>query len=238
MEVNCVWLGQGSFLFESGNTRLVVDPFLSDVVEQREGFKRLMDAPLTIEELKPDYILITHNHIDHFDPVALPEIHDFYPKVPILGPTSVMRLANEMGFNQEVLQALEVTEHLPLGDFNVTITPAFHSDPFSIGCLLNAASKTIYHTADTIFNHSLVAEVKRLSGKKIDSLLTCINGRLGNMNWEEAAQLAGQLGVEKAFPMHYGMFAENTEDPVKFINECNRLGIQSAELIPGKKTIL
>lgn len=83
-----------------------------------------------------------------------------------------------------------------------------------------------------------MVEVKRLAGKEIDTLITCINGRLGNMNWEEAVQLADQLGVHQAFPMHYGMFAENTEDPAKFINECNRLGIQSAELIPGKKTIL
>jgi len=237
-EINCTWLGQGSFLFENGHTRLVIDPFLSDIVEHREGFKRLMDSPLSMEALNPDYILITHNHIDHFDPIALPQIHEYYPKVPILGPKSVMRLATDMGFNQEVLQELKVTEHIALGDFSVTITPAFHSDPFSIGCILKTEEQIIYHTADTIFNQSLVAEVNRLAGKEIDTLITCINGRLGNMDWKEAVLLARQLGVQKAFPMHYGMFAENTEDPIFFINQCIESGIHATEFIPGEMTSL
>ncbi|MFN3377845.1 MAG: MBL fold metallo-hydrolase, partial [Runella zeae] len=68
------WLGQSGFVFENEGQRLLIDPFYSDIVEQKQGLKRLMSPPISIEELRPDIIFITHNHMDHFDPIELPEI--------------------------------------------------------------------------------------------------------------------------------------------------------------------
>ena len=96
--LSITWLGQGGFLIEAESQRLVIDPYFSNVVEEREGLKRLVAPPCTIEELRPDLIFITHNHIDHFDPIALPEIHHQYPNVKIAGPASVMKKAKEFNF--------------------------------------------------------------------------------------------------------------------------------------------
>ena len=48
-------------------------------------------------------------------------------------------------------------------------------------------------------------------------LVACVNGRWGNMDHNEAAKVARQLNVALSIPTHYGMFAENTADPMDFI---------------------
>ena len=232
------WLGQGGFLFEVKGTRLLVDPFLSDIVEQREGFKRLMVPPLQIKDLQPDYIFITHNHLDHFDPIALPQIHKKYPNIPVYGPQSVMDKAREMGFDQSVLYVVYTGKTYRMGCFSLVATPAYHSDPFSVGCILKAGNKQIYLSADTTYSRKLVQEIKFLIEGEIDLVLVCINGKLGNMNWREAVSLVTSLGPRMAIPMHYGMFAENTENPNLFIQECKLSEVDSFELVPGIEKII
>ncbi len=234
--VSIIWLGQGGFLFESKNQRLLVDPFLSDIVEQRQGLKRLIVPPLTIKELNPDYIFITHDHLDHFDPIALPDIHQLYPNTPIIGPESIIKKAKLMGFDSSKLLHVKKGESYQFGEFNIIVAPAYHSDPFAVGLLININEKQIYLTADTILNQTLIYEIKSLSLSEIDVVLVCINGRLGNMNWLEAVSLVQELNPKMALPMHYGMFAENTEDPKPFVQACKKLGISSFEMIPGKVT--
>ncbi len=44
------------------------------------------------------------------------------------------------------------------------------------------------------------------------------SGCIGNMTYQEAADLAGALGPRLTIPAHYDMFAENSEDPALFDN--------------------
>jgi L-ascorbate metabolism protein UlaG (beta-lactamase superfamily) len=56
------------------------------------------------------------------------------------------------------------------------------------------------------------------------------------MNAQEAIELTSQLNPKLAIPMHYGMFAENTEDPHIFLEGCRQKNIKSIELTLGKET--
>jgi L-ascorbate metabolism protein UlaG (beta-lactamase superfamily) len=232
------WLGQSGYLFEFNGQRLLIDPFFSDIVEEKEGFKRLMQPPISIEKLKPSAIFITHNHLDHFDPITLPEIHTFYPAISIFGPESVMKKASEMGFNLSVMKQINKGESKDVGNFRITATAAYHSDPFSVGCLIEFGEKMIYYSGDTILTESLLDDILSLTNRKIDIVFIVINGRLGNMNVYEAIELTAKINPKLAIPMHYGMFAENTEDPQIFIDGCNKLNIKASELSLGKETEL
>jgi L-ascorbate metabolism protein UlaG (beta-lactamase superfamily) len=231
-----IWLGQGGFLLEAEGQRMLIDPFLSNIVEERQGLKRLVEPPLTINELCPDLIFITHNHLDHFDPIALPEIHHQYPKVLIAGPESVMQKAKEFNFDTSVLVRVNKSESLHFGVFKITATPAYHSDPYTVGILIQVGGKTIYFSSDTLFNETLAADVRLLAGSEIDVVLICINGKLGNMTWQEAVKVVETIKPRLAIPMHYGMFAENTVNPSMFMEGCRRLEIKSFELKHGVKT--
>lgn len=232
------WLGQGGFLFETDGTRLLVDPFLSNIVEIRQGLKRLREAPLTIDELKPNCIFITHDHLDHLDPIALPQIHKSYPDVIIGGPQSVITKCKELGIDSSVLLEVSKNKTYQFINYKITITPAYHSDPFSVGCIIRVNEKQIYLSGDTIFSEKLVSEIKSLASEKIDAVIVCINGKLGNMKWFEATSLVKELRPAKAIPMHYGMFSENTEDPKPFIESFSNMDIDAFELTLGEKTKL
>ena len=228
-----IWLGQGGFLLEAEGQRMLIDPFLSNIVEERQGLKRLVEPPLTINELRPDFIFITHNHLDHFDPIALPEIHHQYPKVLIAGPESVMQKAKEFNFDTSVLVRVNKSESLHFGVFKIIATPAYHSDPYTVGILIQVGGKTIYLSSDTLFNETLASDVRLLAGREIDVAIICINGKLGNMNWQEAITVIEQLQPKLAIPMHYGMFAENTVDPSSFLEGCKKINIEPLELLHG-----
>lgn len=61
-------------------------------------------------------------------------------------------------------------------------------------------------------------------------MITCINGKLGNMDCESDARLAGEIGVKMAVPCHYGMFEDNTENPERFRTALEGTGILYKEL--------
>ena len=51
------FLGHASLLLETGDSKLLVDPFISG--------NKLADGKVDIETLQPDFILLTHAHQDH-----------------------------------------------------------------------------------------------------------------------------------------------------------------------------
>jgi L-ascorbate metabolism protein UlaG (beta-lactamase superfamily) len=56
------WLGHATFMLEDGDTRVLVDPFLSGSPT----------APCGPDEIECDVILQTHGHVDHYlDTVAI-----------------------------------------------------------------------------------------------------------------------------------------------------------------------
>lgn len=238
MNSTITWLGQSGYLLEYNNYRLVVDPYLSDVVFKRQGIHRLIDPPVSMEELRPDALLISHNHLDHFDPETVEQVRDRYPQCLIAGPQSVIDYARKLGIQEERLLSIAVGKHLMIGGFEVRATPAYHSDPFSVGFLIEVNDKLLYMTGDTLWKDTLAGDVRTLAGKAIDWLFIVINGKLGNMNWVEAVELTAQLRPTHAIPKHYGMFAENTEDPNLFIEACINQQIDARELILGQETDL
>jgi L-ascorbate metabolism protein UlaG (beta-lactamase superfamily) len=235
--MNVIWLGQSSFVFESGGFRLVVDPFLSDIVERKEGKKRLMAPPLSIAELAPDALLITHDHIDHFDPIALPEIHRAFPRAPVVGPESVLRLARAHDFAPERLELARVGSRHQLGPFAIESLPAWHSDPAALGFLITENRRTTYLSGDTLLPPQLLDTLAVHAGR-IDVVFVVINGKGGNMPVGDAVKLVSRLRPRIAVPTHYGMFAENTEDPQRFLEGCRAQKVGARTLALGVTTAI
>ena len=46
----------------------------------------------------------------------------------------------------------------------------------------------------------------------------CINEKLGNMNVDEALEVAKRIGAPINIPWHYDMFESNSENPILFTN--------------------
>ena len=232
--IEICWLGQGGFLISAGKSRVVVDPYLSDCVFKKEKLARLHPFPLPLDELKPDLLLISHDHMDHLDPEGVPQILEMYPQCSYISTARAHKHLAELGVPAELNSLLSPGDTLNHREFAVSWLPAFHSDPDACGFLIEVENKRIIITGDTLFKDGLF--VPELNNA--DLLLICINGKLGNMNDVEALEYVTRARPAAAVPMHIGLFAENTADPAEFISGCIALGINSFSMIPGKSFTL
>jgi L-ascorbate 6-phosphate lactonase len=225
------WLTQGGFLFDTGSIRILVDPYMSDSLE-KNGIKRLLPFPVKISELRPDIFISTHDHIDHLDPETVVTITENYPSCRFAGGMNCFQHFLKLGIEKQRCILLQTENPLSVvPTLNIIPVPAFHSDPYAVGLVIQKDSRRIYLSGDTEFDEKLINRYTRNS----DALLVCINGRLGNMNSDKALNLARRIQPSVALPMHYGLFAENTADPQPFIRGCRKYGIRSWEMEPGKE---
>jgi len=227
------WLGQGGFLLESAGCRLVVDPYLSDCLARLHNVKRLFPPPISLEDLRPDVVFVTHDHLDHFDPETLVPLFAAFPQCQLVGPESAIDHGRREGFAAERLHQVAPGQTLELGAYRCTATVAQHSDRFAVGVLIEAGGKLLYISGDTLYSPALPPAVLSLASRPLDAALICINGKLNNMNAADAARVIAALRPRVAIPMHYGLFAENTVQPDEFLALCQAFGQATMTLEPG-----
>ena len=203
------WIGQSGYLLRDGDTEICIDPYLSNVVDRVAKRGRMVKAPFPPEMLKSDVTVCTHNHLDHVDIDAIPRMKK--ENMVFLAPTHAM----------DTLKACGVTNYVPfdegatyqIGNFKLTAVFADHSVP-AIGLIVEHNGTTLYFSGDTEYHERLC----ELANLKIDLMFICINGKLGNMNVEEAIKLTESIAPRVGIPTHYGMFESNTEDPQKYLS--------------------
>lgn len=198
------WLGQSGYLLSDGETTICIDPYLSDAVNRIAGRPRMVDAPIRPEDLRADAVICTHNHVDHVDPDAIPHMHK--EQMTFYAPSDCAQPLRDLGVTKYV--PFDVGAKVVVGSFLLEAVFADHTVP-AIGAVVTYAGKRLYFTGDTYYN-------PRLADVKCDLLFVCINGKLGNMDVEDAIKLTNEIKPQLAIPNHYGMFASNTEDPERF----------------------
>ena len=207
------WIGQNGYLLSDGKTEICIDPYLSDVVNRVAGRPRMVKAPVAPEELKSDVVICTHDHLDHVDIDAIPLMKK--DNMRFLAPTDAKEKLLECGVSDYV--PFDEGARFSVGDFSLEAVFADHSVP-AVGVIVRHKGVTLYFSGDTEYNEKLHA----LKDKNIDVMFICINGRLGNMNVDEAVALTEIIAPRVGVPTHYGMFASNTEDPVKYTSRVAR----------------
>jgi L-ascorbate metabolism protein UlaG (beta-lactamase superfamily) len=229
------WLTQSGYLVEEDGFRLVIDPYLSDEAATK-GATRAVPAPMNAQELASDALLCTHCHVDHWDPVGAPEILRFHADASLIAPASVLPLAFAEGIRDARILPLDVGMEIQAGPFRITALPTIHSDPRGIGIIIRSKKTSIYHSVDTEYSTALAKELKsriHTLAPQLSVTLLCINGRLGNQTWQEAALMAELLNPSLVIPHHHDLILENQQDPAPFLERCVRLGFSARTLIAG-----
>ena len=201
------WIGQGGYLLWDEKTTIRIDPYLSDVVNRLAGRARMVEAPFSPEDLLADAVIYTHNHVDHVDIDAIPMMKK--DAMTFYAPSDAKETLLSLGVNNYC--QFDENDRYEIGDFTIEAVYACHSVPAS-GVLIHHGDLTIYISGDTEYDEKLEA----LKDRKIDIMIICINGKLGNMNVSDAVKLTKILSPRIGIPTHYGMFESNTEDPEKY----------------------
>ncbi len=225
--IKCSPLGQSGFILEYKDTRIYIDPYLSDSVEKIEGthLKRMVPVPVQPDTIHDaDWVLITHIHLDHCDLETLIPLAASSPECRFIGPNEVCHYLIENGFpNERVIMAPDNWLSLESG-LRIHATPAAHptieidQEGFSkyLGYIIELDGKRIYHSGDTFLKKEIITFVQRHT--PIDTAFLPVNehnyaretmGILGNMGIRDAFEFASILQVKKLVPVHWDMFQPN-----------------------------
>jgi len=205
------WIGQAGLLFDNGKIKIMIDPYLSDSVERIEP-KSFRRVPIQKElfDIEPNIMIITHDHLDHYDPETASCFLTRQDKpMTVLSPASVWQKVRAYGGIHNYVQLDRHTEWTEHG-FRFSAVKAVHSDPFAIGVVIeDLEEKKIYYvTGDTLYNTEIFKDLP----KNIDFVFLPINGVGNNMNETDALRFFRACGARWAVPYHVGMFDELTPE--------------------------
>ena len=225
------WLGQAGFWIETGGTRVLIDPYLSDSLArkyagQANDHRRMMPPPILLEDLpRPDAVLITHAHTDHMDPDTLGPLAARYPDLPFVVPEARLDMARARIGTSARLVPADAGQTLPFPpNMTVHVLPAAHEAVerdgagrhVFLGYCLVAGDLRLYHSGDCVPFEGLEAAVRAL---RPDIVLLPVNGRdagrlaagiPGNFTLAEAVELSRAVGASCLVPHHFGMFSFNS----------------------------
>lgn len=202
--MSIIFLGQAGLLFEINNTRIMIDPYLSNSVEKINP-KNYRRQPISEDffSIKPDVMIFTHNHLDHYDPETVKHYITENSEITVLCPKSVWDEVKKLsGNNNYVL----FNRHTVWTEKGITFTAvkAEHSDISAIGVIIDDGSKKHYITGDTLYNTEIFEDIP----KDIYALFLPINGVGNNMNMLDAERFVKRIKPKYAVPLHFGMFDE------------------------------
>ncbi|HAY96942.1 MAG TPA: hypothetical protein DCY23_01220, partial [Ruminococcaceae bacterium] len=92
------FLGQAGLLFEFDGVRVMVDTYLSNSVERVEpkNYRRL-PIDESFFDIKPDILILTHNHLDHTDPETLEKLFSKHSGICVLASYNAWQTARKFG---------------------------------------------------------------------------------------------------------------------------------------------
>ncbi|MGN7356308.1 MBL fold metallo-hydrolase [Paenibacillus sp. SAF-054] len=229
-----IWfLGQESVIVKGDGVTVYIDPYVSDFLD-RNGPVRSYPAPISPEDITgADVCLITHEHDDHMDEGTLTVFNTQNSNALIMAPACCRQELLRMGFDRASLRTADIAEPMEVfSKLHLTVIPAAHEELEqddrghyrSVGYVLRLNGVTLYHAGDTVIYPGLKERLMEISP---DIAMLPINGGdyfrreqgiVGNMSYREAAELAVQIGAETVIPLHYDVFAGNSEKPGYFVD--------------------
>jgi L-ascorbate 6-phosphate lactonase len=225
------WLGQASFLLETVGARVLIDPWVSP-----SESRLIASPPLDLVADEIDWVLVTHEHIDHLDLPFLRTLAGRSPGAHVILPEVIA------GALDGILPCTGVRpgQTVDAGPLRLDVVPAWHGlrggDPYTdgegrfVGYVIRGAGPVLYHAGDTLATPELI---EALTGKGVEIALLPINGRdffreqqdlVGNLAPREAVVLSRLIGARTLIPYHWDGYAGNTERPGSAADEAAELG--------------
>lgn len=195
------FLGHAGFLLrEEGKETLLFDPFITDNPT----------AKVKLQDIKADYILISHGHFDHLgDAYEIAKAND----ATIISTAEIAGQAGEKGINAHG-QHLGGRHKFPFG--SVKLTLAFHGSGVpgghACGFVVDYYGKKIYFAGDT----ALFGDMKLIG--ELDSLDISLLpiGDNFTMGIDDAVVASSFLKAETVIPYHYNTWPLIKADPEEF----------------------
>ena len=221
------WMGQMGLWIKLAAQLISVDYFASPID------RRQTPPPVPAEEVEGVTLFLgTHDHLDHIDHEAWKIWGRTCPDAVFGFPRLHEGTVLQDGIRPGNLLGLNDGEQVRVGGVTIRAIAAAHEfldRDESTGlypCLqyvIEGDGLRIWHAGDGLRYEGLLPRLQALG--PLDASVLPINGRdgaryrrscIGNMTFQEAADLAGELAPGVVIPGHWDMFADNPGDPAAF----------------------
>ena len=201
------FLGHAAFELTDGDTRVLIDPFLTGNPK----------AAVSADDLEPTHIFLTHGHADHIgDTVSI-------AKRTGAQVVAIVEIASELQEDGvENVSDPNIGGTVDFGNVSVRLTPAWHTSTTPkgtvntpAGLVVKMGDTTVYHLGDT----GLFSDLQLVKARdNIDVALMCIGGHY-TMDRFDAVTAAELVGARQVIPCHYNTFPPIETDAEAFKND-------------------
>lgn len=220
MSLSLTWLGHASWLLQSAEHRILVDPFLTDNPSA-------LQKP---DEVDAEFILITHGHLDHVADAA--SIANRCAATLVANYEIATWFGTKHGVKNTLGMNLGGGVQLPFGKAHMTL--AFHSSQLPDGTyggnpggyLLEIGPRRVYFAGDT----ALFSDMALIGKDGLDAAILPI-GDLFTMGPADSVQAVRLLKTKKVIPGHY-----NTWPPIE--QDANAWAITIREQTDAEPVVL
>lgn len=221
-------LGQTGLKINLESLAVLVDPYLSHSVQELDASDLVRQVPIPYEphELTDiDWVLMTHEHMDHCDPHTIPILAEVNPQCRFIGPRAVREQLRQWGVKENQIFCPPNAD-IDLGSgllvrsvaaAHPTIRRDQHGCPQAVGYMFTYQERILYAAGDTSVCDEMIEILQQLPN--IDVALLPVNednyfrrrrGIIGNMSVREAFELAQEVKIKEVIPVHWDMFACNS----------------------------
>lgn len=199
MATRLQWLGHATFLLETAGHSIIIDPFLNDSPT----------APIKADDVKADFVLISHGHFDHVSDAASITKRN---KATVVSNFEICDWLGKQGAESTQPMNLGGAIDLPFG--RVKLTVAHHSSVLPDGTyggnpggflITLADGKKLYFACDT----ALFGDMKLIGAAGLDLAVVPIGDRF-TMGPDDAVEAVKLLQPKRVLPEHY-----NTWPPIE-----------------------
>lgn len=211
------YLGHSCVEFDFNGTTVLLDPF----IRYNELAKNIR-----VEELKPDYIFLSHGHEDHVADMVEIQKNSGAQVAAIVETAAWVR---KQGVSEDKVLEFNFggTLSLPFGKVKMVFALHTNSTPDgnyggnSVGFLFQIEGKNIYFAGDT----GLSVEMQLLKPYNIQAAFLPIGGHY-TMDVEDAVRAAEMIGVRKVIGIHFDTFPPIRIDKEEAVNTFSEAGLE------------
>lgn len=201
------YFGHSCFMIEYNNIKILLDPFITNNPLSRIG----------ILEIKPEIILLTHDHHDHLgDSIEISkntgaQIITIFDLCQELNKFHVPTIGGNLGGT------------INYKGISFTFVKAEHSSNkgVPVGFIISTKENTVYFAGDT----NVFMDMKLIKDLYKPKIVMLPFDGIFNMGIKEACYAVKLLDPEVVIPMHYGTFEALKNTPADFLKELLAQGI-------------